>query len=83
MPGSHGSLTKAGKVRQRNQHMKKPRYRKSRRQAVSFESYLNKPIERDYKPKDIPRIRNRRNYTRRIIKRTEKGQQSRKERWQR
>lgn len=54
MPGSHGSLTKAGKVR--SQTPKVPRKERL-------------PV--------IPRIRNRRNYVKRVILSKPVGQQSR------
>ncbi|MEM1891952.1 MAG: 30S ribosomal protein S30e [Nitrososphaerota archaeon] len=54
MPGSHGSLTKAGKVR--NQTPKVPRKER---------------------PPVIPRVRNRKNYVRRVILGKPVGQQGR------
>ena len=51
MPGSHGSLTKAGKVR--NQTPK---------------------VESQAKMKEIPRIRNKKHYVRRVIQGFEVGQ---------
>ncbi|MHA1229297.1 MAG: 30S ribosomal protein S30e [Candidatus Helarchaeota archaeon] len=57
MPGSHGSLTKAGKVRS---------------QTPKVESH--RP------PKLMPRLRNRRNYVRRVILKKEIGQGGRRTR---
>ncbi|MEM3586177.1 MAG: 30S ribosomal protein S30e [Candidatus Jordarchaeaceae archaeon] len=54
MPGSHGSLTKAGKVRSQT-----PK------------------VEAKERRMPIPRIRNRRNYIKRIINERIAGQQSR------
>ncbi|MBD3229773.1 MAG: 30S ribosomal protein S30e [Candidatus Lokiarchaeota archaeon] len=51
MPGSHGSLTKAGKVR--SQTPKVPSHRP---------------------PKEIPRVRNRKNYIKRIQRNRDAGQ---------
>ena len=51
MPGSHGSLTKAGKVR--NQTPK---------------------VEAQTRTKEIPRIRNKHHYVRRVIQGYEVGQ---------
>ncbi|MFX0135047.1 MAG: 30S ribosomal protein S30e [Candidatus Hodarchaeota archaeon] len=52
MPGSHGSLTKAGKVRAQT-----PK------------------VESKKSPKPIPRIRNKRNYIKRIIQGQKAGQE--------
>lgn len=52
MPGSHGSLTKAGKVRSQT-----PK------------------VESKQGPKPIPRIRNKRNYMKRVIKGIRVGQE--------
>nr|MDO8080210.1 30S ribosomal protein S30e [Candidatus Freyarchaeota archaeon] len=54
MPGSHGSLTKAGKVRSQT-----PKVQGKERRMP------------------IPRIRNRRNYVKRIVNEKIAGQQSR------
>ncbi|MGQ4914647.1 MAG: 30S ribosomal protein S30e [Candidatus Asgardarchaeia archaeon] len=51
MPGSHGSLTKAGKVRSQT-----PK------------------VERRERPPVIPRIRNKRNYIKRVILKKKIGQ---------
>ena len=51
MPGSHGSLTKAGKVRTQT-----PK------------------VESGKKPKPIPRIRNKKNYIKRVIQGIKPGQ---------
>jgi len=57
MPGSHGSLTKAGKVR--NQTPK---------------------VESQAHMKEIPRIRNKKHYVRRVIQGFEVGQFKERER---
>ena len=57
MPGSHGSLTKAGKVR--NQTPK---------------------VESQAKMKEIPRIRNKNHYVKRVIQGFEVGQFKERER---
>lgn len=54
MPGSHGSLTKAGKVRSQT-----PK------------------VPRKERPPVIPRVRNRRNYVKRIILGKSAGQKGR------
>jgi small subunit ribosomal protein S30e len=54
IPGSHGSLTKAGKVRGQTPQVD--------RTGVNS------------KPKNIPRVRNRNNYIKRIVKRKYAGQ---------
>jgi len=54
MPGSHGSLTKAGKVRS---------------QTPKVESHRL--------PKEIPRVRNRKHYFKRVILGLEVGQKRR------
>ncbi|WXG41142.1 MAG: 30S ribosomal protein S30e [Candidatus Freyarchaeum deiterrae] len=54
MPGSHGSLTKAGKVRSQT-----PK------------------VEHKQRRMPIPRIRNKRNYVKRIVNERIAGQQSR------
>ena len=85
MPGSHGSLTKSGKVRfGHNVHMKKKRHRKGRRRKSrgygQGKVQRDQAIERDYRPKSIPRLRNRRNYTKRILLGKAKGQETRRRR---
>ena len=52
MPGSHGSLTKAGKVRSQTPQ-----------------------VESHQPPTPIPRVRNRRNYVKRILKGGVAGQE--------
>jgi len=78
MPGSHGSLTKAGKCRfNTNKDMRKKRIRKKRRPDKtprSRKDWQNKPIERNYKPKPSSLRANRRKYTKRVIKRFNAGQ---------
>ncbi|TFF89451.1 MAG: 30S ribosomal protein S30e [Promethearchaeota archaeon] len=55
MPGSHGSLTKAGKVRSQTPKVVSHRL-----------------------PKEIPRVRNRKNYIKRIERHKDSGQGKRR-----
>jgi len=81
MPGgSHGSLTKAGKVRFKHLGDKIVRRRvkssrRSGRRGWGRDKVDNtKPIERNYIPKKIPRVRYRRMFTKRILKGLRAGQ---------
>lgn len=71
MPGSHGSLTKAGKVRFNPNHQHK---KKNYISVKDPKTGRYKVILEGHKPKKIPRIRNRRNYLKRVLKGKQLGQ---------